>query len=103
MLKYYSWSPGVSNLDKHQELKELINKYNKELDGCSYMCCSIIMETWNIGRQNAICYPGCEADLKGGCIQDSPVVVDGNNYIKRTRNCFSICIKIYGSFKRKEK
>ena len=88
--------PGVSNLDKHQELKELINKYNKEGRWIAAICAAPIIagKLGILEGKNAICYPSCEADLKGANIQDSPVVVDGNIITSKDQNCFSICIKI---------
>ena len=69
------------------------------------MCCPIIAGKLGILEgKNAICYPGCEADLKGANIQDSPVVVDGNIITsKGPGTAFQFALKIVEVLKGKEK
>lgn len=98
--------PGVSELDKHQGLKELLKKYNSEGKWIAAICAAptILGKLGILEGKKAICYPGCEVDLKGAFLQEHTVVIDGNNITsKGPGTTFEFALKIVEVLKGKEK
>lgn len=90
--------PGVSLLNQHKELKELVKKYYKENKWIAAICAAptIFGKMGLLEGKKAICYPGLEGELKGACVQKEAVVVHDGNIItsKGPGTTFEFALKI---------
>ena len=71
--------PGTLNLEAHEGLSKLIDKYNEEGKYLAAICAapSILGHHNILNGKKATCYPGYEKDLYGAEASKEAVVVDG--------------------------
>lgn len=72
--------PGAKNLNEHEELKELITKFNGEGKQIAAICAApmVLGGLGLLKDKRATCYPGFEPELTGAQTTGENVVVDGN-------------------------
>lgn len=90
--------PGVSFLDKHEALKNLVKEFHKDNKWIAAICAAptVFGKMGLLEGRKAVCYPGLEGDLKGACVQDEAVVVHDGNVItsKGPGTTFEFALKI---------
>ncbi|NLK21021.1 MAG: DJ-1/PfpI family protein [Epulopiscium sp.] len=71
---------GVSILDIHEDLKNMIKKHNDKNKWIAAICAAptILGGMGLLEAKGAVCYPGCEGDLKGAVLKEEEVIVDGH-------------------------
>lgn len=68
--------PGTKNLDQDEQVQNII-QYAVDNDRWIAAICAaptILGKAGYLKEKDAVCYPGCEEDLKGAVIGDKPVV-----------------------------
>jgi len=72
--------PGTTNLEDHEELKALLQKFNEEKKMIGAICAApMILGHLNILKGiKAVCYPGMEKELLGADVKKKAVVVEDN-------------------------
>ena len=72
--------PGTNNLMAHEGLVELIKARNAEGKRIAAICAAPMVFGVNglLEGKNAVCYPGCEGNLKGATVVNAKAVTDGN-------------------------
>ena len=70
---------GVENLEAHEELSKLIDKYNEEEKLLTAICAgpSILGQKGLLAGKKATCYPGFEEELTGAICNQAAVEADG--------------------------
>lgn len=72
--------PGTTNLEESEELQKIL-KYAVDNEKWIAAICAAPMILGHKGYlegKEAICYPGCEKELKGAIIKDTKVCTSGN-------------------------
>lgn len=72
--------PGVDNLWSTQAVQDLVLAAAKQNIPIAAICAApmILGRLGLLDGKKAVCYPGCEGDLRGATITDAPAVTDGN-------------------------
>lgn len=71
--------PGTSNLMAHEGLAKLLVKQNEEGKRIAAICAApmFLGKLGIVNGKKAICYPGCEGELKGAEITNINAITDG--------------------------
>ena len=72
--------PGAKNLNKHEELKKLLNEFNSKNKLIAAICAApmVLGGLGLLDGKRSTCYPGFEPELIGAKITGENVVVDEN-------------------------
>ena len=72
--------PGTSNLWEHEGLVKLLKESNAAGKHIAAICAApmVLGKNGILEGKKAVCYPGCEGELKGADVQDVTVITDGN-------------------------